>query len=139
MSALSAQLTSLNELVVALFEDLLLAEILGGDVADGAVKTSRVVVLDKAANDALSLLERLRRGRAYGVGFEGLMPALELPVRLRIVGRSTDMGHPRKTDEVLEIAGNELRTIIADDPGRNTLWGLFQRTLEVARPILPST
>ncbi len=41
---------------------------------------------------------------------------LQLPVRLWIVGAGAYVRHAAHTDELLEIAGNELRTVVGDDP-----------------------
>jgi hypothetical protein len=57
------------------------------------------------------------------------MPALNFPVRLRVIGRRPDMRHPREPDELLEVSGDELRPIIRDDP-RPRLWEILARSLE---------
>jgi hypothetical protein len=41
----------------------------------------------------------------------------QLAVRLRIVGRCPYVRHSGQPDELLEVLGNELRTVIRDDPG----------------------
>jgi len=35
---------------------------------------------------------------------------------LRIAGRRSYMGHPRDADELLEVSGDELRSVVGDDP-----------------------
>ena len=45
------------------------------------------------------------------------MPTLDFAVRLRIVGRSSDVGHARDPNELLEVLGDELWAIVGDDPG----------------------
>jgi len=56
------------------------------------------------------------------------MPALQLPVALRVIGAGSDMGHTAVANECLEVSGQELWAVIADDSRRNT-WMLFQRGL----------
>ena len=43
------------------------------------------------------------------------MPAFQLAVGLRVIGTGPDMGDPGQADELLEVAGDELRAVIADD------------------------
>jgi hypothetical protein len=48
--------------------------------------------------------------------FERFVPAFNLSVRLRIVGRSSDVGHARDPNELLEVLGDELRLVVGDNP-----------------------
>src|SRR3990172_8708610 len=78
------------ELAIALGPDFLLAAFehgLGRDVAQGAVQPDGVVMLDVTRDQAAGILERKRATRTKAFGFEGLMPAFDLAVRLRIEGR----------------------------------------------------
>ena len=62
------------------------------------------------------------------------MPALDLAVRLRVIGRSPDVLHARNADELLEVLGDELRVVIGNDSRLNAgvpLFGLFQNDLNV--------
>ena len=45
------------------------------------------------------------------------MPAFDLSVRLRIVGRGPDVCHARDPNELLEVLGDELWPVVGDDPG----------------------
>ena len=45
-----------------------------------------------------------------------LMPAFDFAVALRIVRAGLHMRHAGHTDKLLEILGDELRTIVGDDP-----------------------
>jgi hypothetical protein len=45
------------------------------------------------------------------------MPSLNLPIALGVVGRGSHMVHSTDPDELFEVTGNELRTVIRDDPG----------------------
>jgi hypothetical protein len=44
------------------------------------------------------------------------VPALDFPVRLRRVGRSSDARHALAANELLEIACDALRPVVGDDP-----------------------
>lgn len=57
------------------------------------------------------------------------MSALELPVRVRVVGRGADVGHSRVANEVLEVLGDELRTVVGDE-ARRRVGHLFAGALE---------
>lgn len=55
--------------------------------------------------------------------FRRAVPAFESAVGLRIVGAGAHMSGSHQTDELFEIAGQELRPVVADDAG------LFSREL----------
>ena len=67
--------------------------VLGRDVADGAVQADGVVVGDVIGHDAAGVVERQRHLDADAIALEGLVPAFDLAVGLRVVGRGSDMGH----------------------------------------------
>jgi len=92
--------------------------ILGGDIPDGAVKADGVIVLDELADKTFCILERKGCTRPEAAALEGLMPALYLAVALRVIRRSPQMSHPAETNEHLEIPGDELGTVVGDNPGR---------------------
>ena len=52
------------------------------------------------------------------------MPAFDLAVGLRVIGRGSDVGHAGDADELLEVLGDELRAVVADDawPGFRELF-----------------
>ena len=43
------------------------------------------------------------------------MPAFDFAVGLRVVGRGFDVGHAGDADELLEVLGDELGAVVADD------------------------
>ncbi len=45
------------------------------------------------------------------------MPAFDLAVGLRVVGRGAHMSHAGDADELFEITGDELRPVVGDDAG----------------------
>ncbi len=52
---------------------------------------------------------------AHALAFEGLVPAFDLAVALRIIGRGADVGHAGDAHKFLEILGDELRPVVGDD------------------------
>jgi hypothetical protein len=44
------------------------------------------------------------------------VPAFDFSVRLRIVGRCSDVCHARDADKLFEILGDELRAVVGNDP-----------------------
>ena len=49
------------------------------------------------------------------------MVPLDFPVALGIVGASSHVAHAADAYEVLELLGDELGTVVTDDPGGGTL------------------
>ena len=88
------------------------------DVADRAVEPDRVVVLHESSDDGTRLIERRRLAGADGVGLDGLVVALELAIRLRVVRGRPDVRHPREPDELLEVLRDELRAVVRDHARR---------------------
>src|SRR5678815_1120164 len=94
------------ELAIARGTDLVAAtgeEVGRGDVADRAVQADRVVVLDELGDECARLVEGARGTRSDRVGLDGLVVALQLPVRLRVVRRRPHVGHAGETDVLLEV------------------------------------
>src|SRR5262245_24277151 len=86
----SAGLTGRSELGVARRPDSggTAGEDVGGcHVADRAVQADRVVVLDPAGNEGAGVVEGLGLAGSDRVALDGLVPALDLAVRLRVVRR----------------------------------------------------
>ena len=54
--------------------------------------------------------------------------SLELPIRLGVVRRCPNVAHPRYPHELLKLLGDELRTVIGDNPGGYS-WAPFQCSL----------
>src|SRR5206468_1866339 len=120
LAQLLTALAGLGELAVAVGKDLpltTLEPVLGGDVADGAVQADVVVVGDEIGDDAAGIVERQRHVNADAIAFDSLVPAFDLAVGLRIVGRGLDVGHAGDADEHLEVLGDELRSVVGDDAG----------------------
>ena len=92
--------------------------IVRGHVPDRAVQPPGVVLLHEGADHPPRVLQVQRCLRAHRLGFQRAVPALDLPVRLRIVRRRADVVHATQADEVLEVPGDELRAVVTDQPGR---------------------
>src|SRR5271157_1810417 len=78
-----------------------------------------------------------RRSRPNAFAFQRLVPAFQLPIRLRVARRGSDVRHARDADELLEIAGNELRAIVRDDAWlrfRVLLLGAFENYFDIRFP-----
>ena len=111
-------LSGLEELLVASGKDDLFSTgklVSRGDVADRRVKAHGVVVFNEASHEATGVLEVQGNPWADAIGFERLVPALDLPVALRVIGRGAHMGQTRDANELFEIAGHELRAVVGDD------------------------
>src|SRR3984893_7457739 len=78
-------------------------------------------------DDTSSVVERERHLDADALAFEGLVPAFNLAVALGIVRRGSDMAHTGDADELLEVLGDELRSVVGDDAW--LLAGNFSRAL----------
>src|SRR5262245_36078923 len=76
-----------------------------------------VVVGDELADDAAGIFQGQRRTGTDAFFLEEAMPAFDLAVALRVVGRGLDVRHPTQTDELLEVPGDELRAVVGDDAG----------------------
>src|SRR5436190_14301778 len=81
--------------------------VLRRDVANRAVQADVVVMLDVALHQTPRIFQRQWRSRTDAFPFERFIPTLDFSVRLRIVGRSSDVGHARDPNELLEVLGNE--------------------------------
>src|SRR5215813_5240340 len=130
-------LPRLLQLPVALRMDLLLTageHVLRRDVTRGVVQADVVVVVHVSAYQTPRILQRQWRSRSDALSFQRFVPTFDFSVRLGIVGRSSDVGHARDTNEFLEVFGNELRPVIGDDPGpyfRVKFLGALQDDLDV--------
>ena len=88
-----------------------------GDKADRAVEPDGVVMRDVLCHKPPGVVKGKRRLGSDAFAFECLVEPLQLAVRLRIIRRRSDVGHARQPYELLEVLGDELRTIVRDDPG----------------------
>ena len=73
-------------------------------------------MINEARDEAAGLLDVERGARANAVGFERLVPAFDFAVGLGIVRRSFDVGETGHADELFEVLGNELGSIVGNDP-----------------------
>lgn len=69
--------------------------VFGGHESDLAVQAHLVVVRHELACDAPGVIERQRRSRSDAFGLERLVPALDLAVALRVMGRGPQLS-PRE-------------------------------------------
>src|ERR1700730_3380535 len=76
--------------------------VLRRDVANRAVQADVVVMLDVALHQTPRIFQRQRRSRPDALSLERFVPAFDLSVRLRIVGRGPDVCHAR--DPTVEIS-----------------------------------
>jgi hypothetical protein len=106
-------------------------KIVWSDVPESAVQAYPLVMVNKPRDNATSVLGGVRGGRTNGVGFERLMPPLQLAVGLGVVGRGPDVGHAWDSEEFFEVLGNKLGSVVADD-SRAGLGELLPSALEDA-------
>ena len=60
-------------------------------------------------------LQRTQRTGADAFLFEAAVPAFQFAVRLGVVGTGSHVRDAGQPDELLEVAGDELRPVVADD------------------------
>src|SRR5262245_23202772 len=77
-------------------------------------------MLDVARHDTSRILQRKRSFRTQALALERFVPAFDLAVRLRIIGRGLHVSHAAEADELLEVASDKLRAVVGDDPRRDT-------------------
>lgn len=111
-------LSCLGEFAVPFVVDGLLTagELVGGrDIAQGTVQPRVVEMLDEVRHDAASLVQSQRRFLADAIVLDSAVIAFQFAVGLRVVRAGADMRHATQPDELFEVAGDELRAVIADD------------------------
>src|SRR6202161_1645270 len=127
-------------LAVAFRVDFLLTprqHILRRDVADGTVQADVVVMLDVSLHQAQRIVQRERCSGPDTLALQRLVPTLDFPIRLGIVGGSSDMRHARDANELFEVASDELRPVVRDDPRlrhRVLLLGAFENYFDIRFP-----
>ena len=87
------------------------------DVSDGTVESSGVIVGDESVHAAFGVLQRQWREGTDTLALDGPVIAFDLAVALRVIGAGADMFHAAEADEVFEVSGDELRSVIGDDSG----------------------
>ena len=128
----SPSLTSLLQLLIALGKDRLFATmqfVARRDVAQGAVQSDFVVLGDVIGNQTPGVFQRQRCARPDAIALDRAMIAFQLAVALRVIGRSPHVRHAANADKLLEVLGDELRAVVADDP-RRLVGELFTGPLE---------
>src|SRR5216683_5910314 len=81
--------------------------VLRRDVADRTVQADVVVMLYVALHQTPRFFQRQWRSRPDALSFERFVPAFNRSVRLRIGGRSSDVGHARDANQLLEVLVDE--------------------------------
>ena len=132
LTELFASLAGFSQFAIAFVEDGFVAAfelVLGCDVADGAVQADVVVILDVVEYDATSVFERQWDLHADTVALESFVKAFNFAVGLGVIRRGLHVRHARDADELLEILGDELGTVVADEARRN-VWVKFAGALD---------
>jgi hypothetical protein len=111
----------LFQLAVAFIVDdfLQTVELVGRrDVFQRTVQPHLVILLDEGGNPSPRLLDIRGTRGANALPLQAAVPALQLAVALRIEGARADVRHAHQPNVFLEVAGDKLRTVVADDPRR---------------------
>ena len=99
------------------------------NVSDRAVQALVVIVSDVLAGHRPAFLQRQRHAGPDALALDRLIPALYLPVGLRIIRSGPHVRHPGDPNELLEVFGDELWTVVGDD-SRPGLGELLLRPLQ---------
>ena len=122
----------LVEFAFALGEDAIGASrefVFRRDVTNRAVQTDCVVNVNEFVNEPPCGDERERRFRTDALALERLVETLDLAVALRVVGAGPHMRHPHQSDEISEVASDELWTVVGDN-ARPRVGKYFLRALD---------
>src|SRR5450432_3603879 len=137
LPALLPLLTCFLQLAVSCRVDLRLTagqHVSGCNESNRAVQAHGVVVVHVLLYQPPRIFRRQRRARPDALALQRFVPALQLPVRLRVVGRRSHMRHARNTNELFEVPRNELRTVVGND-ARLRFWifllGSLQNDLDL--------
>ena len=123
-------------LPVSAFETILRCEI-----DNRTVQALRVVEMDVLLDLLVGLILAQRNLGSYAFLLDRLVVALQFSVALGIKGGSSNMGHALLANELLEVLGDELRTVVGDDPWlglREPLAGPLHDDLHIAYMLLLS-
>ena len=88
----------------------------GGQVAEALVVAVVVVVVDEGGDGGLELAGQEVVLQQDAV-LQGLVPALDLALGLRVVRGAADMGDALVREPVGEVAGDVGRAVVAEQPG----------------------
>ena len=69
-----------------------------GDIANSTMEANVAVVVNEGSNNPTGLIERPWRLGSDRCGLEGLVPSLDLPIRLRVVGCGAHVCHAGDAD-----------------------------------------
>ena len=117
------------KLPVAFVEDLPVSAfktILRRNIANRTVQALLVVEPDILLDLLFGLILAQRNLGSDAFLLDRLVVALQFSVALGIKGGSSNMGHALLANELLEVLGDELRTVVGDDP-----WLGFRELLAV--------
>ena len=101
----------------------------GSQIADCPVQALTVVTSNVILYDTPGIGEGKWRFGTYAFLLESGVKALNFAVALRIVRRRSDVGHTADANELLELFGNELRSVVGNDAGTLS-WTAFPGPLE---------
>lgn len=90
--------------------------ILRRDVTDRGMQPGAVIMADELTDDAFGILESERSFGSDGLFVQSAMEAFELAIALRVIRRAEDVGGLPEADELAEVARDELRSVVGDDP-----------------------
>lgn len=86
-----------------------------GNKANGAMEPHPIVIVDKLVHNPFGIFQGKGCLGPQALRLEGLMSPFDLPVALRVEGACFHMAHAAYANELLEIPGNELGSIVRDD------------------------
>ena len=95
----------------------------GRDIADRTVQPHLVSMLNVTSDSFLEPPLGGRTSHANALPLDRTVPSFELAVALRIVRTGADVSQVISANELLEIFGDELRTVVTDDSRRHA--GMF--------------
>ena len=98
-------------------------------ITQGAEKPHGVVVIDVSTDPASGFAQRRRDRRTHSLPLQAAVPPLQVAVGLRVKQARPHVRDAGDADELLEIPGDELRAVVADDP-RPGVGETLQATLD---------
>ena len=85
---------------------------LRGNIAYGTMQTPGIVMGYEVLDNCPGFFKRQQTQGVDTLSFQALVPALDLPVALGLVGGSSHMAHTTNAYELLKVPGYELRPIV---------------------------
>ena len=117
LSAVKSRLAQLAFAVLKNLDVSAIEFISWSNISNSTMKSYQVVMIHKFCDDTPGLSQRCGGFGSDALSFERSIPALQFSVGLRIERRGSHMGHAAKPDEHLEFSGDELGSIVRNDPG----------------------